>query len=175
MSFATVKSGSFTPLSRTIVSPQGRKRRAHRGVHCNPLWQTPLPTLRYCRTDPWGVRPKGGVYAIYLPTPFTLRRHGDRAVTSRWIRVTVIDPWHIVRGGRFAEVMRLAPQSWPRVPRAHSSFPLSCSSGRLLRRLTRRLYDVALTHSVLCTGFSWRRNEEEEGGDCLRKGRSMNR
>lgn len=112
-----------------------------------------------------GVRPKGGVYGIYLPTPFAFRRHGAITAVRRLNGVkplsTLGTPHEEVA---FRGVMRLA-LSHGLACSARTRFPL-LRSGRLLRRLTRRLYDVALTRSVLCTRelvreyvTRWRRRE----------------
>lgn len=120
--------GAFTPLSPTTndMSPRGREKRAHRGAHgtCNPLWQTHHFNARWWSSI-GGCGPKGACTGFtYLP----LSRLGDtvRSRCASLNRVTVIDPRHVARGGRFPGVMRLA-----------LSHGLACSAR------TRSLFSVA--------------------------------
>lgn len=100
----TVKSGlsPHFPLRRPLcIAPrEGENARIQeRYGSCNPLCDRRTTSPRCCRVNPkgdWGVRPKGGVYVIYLPTyPFyitTTRRSREYAFGK-----TVIDPQHVVR------------------------------------------------------------------------------
>lgn len=152
-----------------IYRPQGRGKRAHtravRGT-CTTLFVTDaLPrhgVVALIQRVIEGVRPKGGVYAIYLPTyPFYItatRRSREYAFEK-----TVIDPSarRRTKESLSRNYETTSPLSYNLACLARTRFPL-LHSDRLLRRLTRRLYNVALTYSLLCIREldAWVRNVE---------------
>lgn len=126
--FATVKSvlSPHFPQRRTTCRPEGGRsarieERTVRATLCDRL------TTSMHAGDPrsGGCGPKGACTGFtYLP----LSRLGDtvRSRCASLNRVTVIDPRHVARGGRFPGVMRLA-----------LSHGLACSAR------TRSLFSVA--------------------------------
>jgi len=160
--FATARSGfhpTFTP-GATRPPGEGGERRANGEERPVQPFVTNHAATSFS-DDPQGLRPEGGVYGgSYLPTyPFlsSSGRHGSSNANTR--ARNRYRPSTRRRRRRRGEVASLASRELrdlafshgTRVFRAHSSHPL-LRGGRLLRRLTRRLYDVALTcNRVLCT------------------------